>query len=82
MFECSRIFAGKEATLLAGLFSVTSMVFWRGGDDENRQASDEAKKQFFTNRGDILTSHLAFMEWLNHKQADRTLKSKFQKSIP
>lgn len=58
------------------------MVFWRGGDDENRQASDEAKKQFFTNRGDILTSHLAFMEWLNHKQADRTLKSKFQKSIP
>lgn len=66
---------GKEATLLAGLFSVTSMVFWRGGDDENRQASDEAKKQFFTNRGDILTSHLAFMEWLNHKQADRTLKT-------
>ncbi|XP_059353084.1 uncharacterized protein LOC130692190 [Daphnia carinata] len=73
-YACSKGL-GKEATLLAGLFSVTSMVFWRGGDDENRQASDEAKKHFFTNRGDILTSHLAFMEWLNKKKADRTLKT-------
>ena len=65
------------ATILAGLFSVTSMVFWRGGDDETRQASDEAKKKFSSDRGDIVSSHRVFTDWLTQKKADPTLKSMF-----
>ncbi len=64
------------ATILAGLFSVTSMVFWRGGDDETRQASDEAKKKYFSDRGDIFSSYQVFTEWLTRKEADPSLKSK------
>ncbi len=69
------LFKGKAATNLAGLFSVTSMLFWRGGEDETRQASDEAKKRFFDDRGDIFTGHLAFTEWLHLKSADPSMKS-------
>ena len=68
---------GKIATSLAGLFSVTSMLFWRGGDDETRRASDEAKKKFFHDHGDIFTGYLAFVEWSNQKVADPSTKSIF-----
>lgn len=53
------------------------MVFWRGGEDETRQASDESKKKFFSNRGDIFTCHQAFTEWCNKKRADTSMKSEF-----
>ena len=69
------LFSGKTAAVLAGLFSVSSMVFWRGGDDETHQASNEAKKMFLSERGDIVAIYKVFTEWQGHKQADRSLKS-------
>ena len=69
------------ATILAGLFSVSSMVFWRGGDDDTRRASDEAKKKFVSDRGDIFSSHRVFTEWLTQKEADSTLRSLFYNSF-
>ena len=68
-------FSGETASVLAGLFSVSSMVFWRGGDDETHQASNEAKKRFLSELGDIVTIYKVFTEWTDHKQADRSLKS-------
>ena len=53
------------------------MLFWRGGDDETRRSSDEAKKKFFHDHGDIFTGYLAFVEWSNQKVADPSTKSIF-----
>ena len=64
------------ATLLGGLFSVTSMVFWRGGEDETRQAADEVKKNFASERGDIFTCYQVFVNWLDLKKADPSMKGK------
>lgn len=71
-------YSGKVATILAGLFSATSMIFWRGGEDETRSASDESKKKYFSDRGDIFTCHLAFTEWLDKKKTDPSMKSLYQ----
>lgn len=57
------------------------MVFWRGGDDETRQASDEAKKKYLSDRGDIFSSYQVFTEWLTRKEADPSLKSKIYNSF-
>lgn len=67
---------GKTATALAGLFSVSTMVFWRGGDDETHQASDQAKKMFLTEHGDLVAVYKVYQEWMNHKKSDPSHKSK------
>jgi hypothetical protein len=45
------------------LFSVSGNVFWRGGDDDNKQRADEAHLRFAHPLGDQLSAYKAFREW-------------------
>lgn len=69
------MFPGQISTILAGLFSVSSMVFWRGSDEETQRASNEARKKFTCDHGDIVTLYNVFTEWKANREADPTLKS-------
>ena len=54
---------GRAAAELAGLFGVSSSVFWRGSDDETRQASDQSKLQFESRQSDIISIYRAYRQW-------------------
>lgn len=71
-----KVLIGKLAVTLAGLFSVSSMVFWRGGDDESMQASDLSKKKFESVQGDIVACLTVFNEWMDQRRQDKTQRSK------
>lgn len=75
MFALQFLIIGQVSTALAGLFSVSSMVFWRGSDDDTQKASNEAKKKFLSEHGDIIGLYKVFTEWKAHRVADPTQKS-------
>ncbi|KAJ4457795.1 putative Pre-mRNA-splicing factor ATP-dependent RNA helicase prp16 [Paratrimastix pyriformis] len=54
----------NEAIRLAALISVAGMFFWRGGTDEEKQESDQAKARIADSTSDLLTILHAYTDWL------------------
>ena len=54
------------------------MVFWRGSDEDTQRASNEAKKRFLSDHGDIVSLYKVFTEWKANREADQTQKSNYK----
>jgi len=53
------------------------MVFWRGSDEDTQRASNEAKKRFLSDHGDIVSLYKVFTEWKAQREADPKQKSDY-----
>jgi len=54
------------------------MIFWRGSDEDTQRASNEAKKRFLSDHGDIVSLYQVFTEWKVNREADQTQKSNYK----
>ena len=54
------------------------MIFWRGSDEDTQRASNEAKKRFLSDHGDIVSLYKVFTEWKVNREADQTQKSNYK----
>lgn len=66
------MFEGQSACIVAGLLSVASGVFSRGGDFEARKASDAARLKFASPSGDIAALYRVYLAWVEQKNAKIT----------
>ncbi|RYH28402.1 DEAD/DEAH box helicase [archaeon] len=56
---------GLAACTLAGVLSVASTFFWRGGSNESKLLADEQHAQFSAPEGDVISMMCAFKEWVS-----------------
>ena len=62
---------GTEALFTVALSSLSSSIFFRGGTDEMKLASDKKKLQFVHKMGDQMTSLSVYQSWLVQKKDRR-----------
>ncbi len=56
-------FKGETAATIAAIMSVSSMMYWRGGDDKTKKAADDKHINFMSNEGDIVSMYHTFKQW-------------------
>lgn len=56
---------GRQGCLLAGILSVASNFYWRGGSADSKQAADVKHMEFASEKGDLVGMFKAFTEWRN-----------------
>ena len=62
---------GTEAIFTVALSSLSSSVFFRGGSDEMKLASDKKKLQFVHKMGDQMTNLSVYQSWLEQNKDKR-----------
>ena len=62
---------GTEALFTVALSSLSSSVFFRGGTDEMKLASDKKKLQFVHKMGDQMTNLIVYQNWLEQNKHRR-----------
>ena len=63
---------GAEALASVALSSLSGQIFFRGGTDEMKLASDKMKLPFCHKMGDQMTSLLVFQSWLTQQKDKRS----------
>jgi HrpA-like RNA helicase len=63
LFTACKLGLGEAGVVLAGLITVASMVYWRGGDAANKKKADEHHKVFFSDQGDMVSIYKIYQQW-------------------